>query len=87
MRRGWRKEEEEERILEMEMVDELPVEQDWWWSQDGLENLPRSVACWRMGALVTGKESGVLMDVLEMVEEIGHKEIQEIVIDRDLENG
>ena len=87
MRRGWRKEEEEGRIQEMEMVDELPVEQDWWWSQDGLESLPRSVAWWRMEALVTGMESSVLMDVLEMVVEIDHKEIQEIVIDHDLENG
>ena len=87
MRRGWRKEEEEERILEMEKVDELQVEQDWWWSLDDLENRPGNVVWWRMGALVTGMESSVLMDVLEMVAEIGHKEIQEIVIDHDLENG
>ena len=40
-----------------------------------------------MEALVTGKESSVLMDVLEMVAEIGRKEIREIVIDHDLENG
>ena len=36
---------------------------------------------------MTGMESSVLMDVLEMVVEIAHKEIQEIAIDHDLENG
>ena len=69
------------------MVDEPPVERDWWWSQDDWESRPGSVSWWRMEDLEIRKESNVLMDVLEMVvEESDRTEIPGIVIDRDPEN-